>query len=275
MTLENLDETRLNNTPTPTEGDAPAVDPISGVPSTEVKPGGEVAVQPAGTQANGEGQQPPSDLKPRQQEYWNKLNRDKHAALRRAEASEAANRALTEQLTKARNTRQASNDPAEIIRHVATDAVTEGRATAHAQTRDDAMAEAATLEKQAWQATAADAQARYPDFNAVVNNENLAISPEMARTIRELPVGADIAYYLGKNPDKADEIYALPARSQAAALTRLITHLPAQKAQVQSRTSGAPAPVAVISGKSGNQERPLAELPMDQYIAARAKGRVS
>lgn len=281
MTLETTEDTNLNANPTQGNTAEAVSEPNPDASQAPVAGGEDGAVQPSQTgQAAAEGQgsaSVPGDInvKSRTREYIAKLNREKYALLQRAEASDAANRALTQKLNETRAKRQPSNDPASVVRDVATDAVAEGTAAAHGQNRDDALQQAHNLEVQAWNATKADAKTRYPDFDQVINNENLAISPEMAQTIRELPEGADLAYYLGKNPDKADEIFALPKRSQASALTRLITELPSAKAAVQAKTSSATPPVTTLSGRQGNKAAPLGEMPMDQYVAARKAGRVS
>ena len=63
----------------------------------------------------------------------------------------------------------------------------------------------------------------------------------MADTIREFSRGAEIAYYLGKNPDEAVEIAALPPASQAAAIGRLETRIGSGAVRV----SRAPEPIKV------------------------------
>ena len=59
------------------------------------------------------------------------------------------------------------------------------------------------------------ASERYSDFNAVVTNPTLRINDAMAEFIAESDLGADVAYFLGKNPSKALEISQLSTMKAA------------------------------------------------------------
>lgn len=186
--------------------------PGSGV--TQQQTGGEGAVNsdanPTGTDGQGAGGEKQGGMKPRTREYLARINRDKYAAQREAETWKATAESLARQLQETRAKRQQTQDPSQVLQHVAADTVGEVRAEAARSAAKTAEDKAQSLEKQGWMAAVNDARERYPDFNTVVHKD-LAVSPTMGSVIREIPEGADLLYYLGKNPDKAEEIYELPA----------------------------------------------------------------
>ena len=104
-----------------------------------------------------------------------------------------------------------------------------------------------------------------PDFEAVAHNPDLTITPVMADAIRESHRGAEIAYYLGKNPAEAAKIASLPPVSQAMA----IAHLEARLGAIQTNMSRAPEPVPTLSGRSGGTGKPLQDMSFEEYRRAR------
>ena len=104
-----------------------------------------------------------------------------------------------------------------------------------------------------------------PDFDAVVHNPNLTVTPVMADAIRESGRGAEIAYFLGKNPAEAARIASLPPVSQATAIARLESGSVRRKHSV----SRAPQPVGTLSGRSGSAGKPLEDMNFEEYRRAR------
>ena len=103
------------------------------------------------------------------------------------------------------------------------------------------------------------------DFDVVAHNPNLSITPIMADAIRGSGKGAEIAYYLGKNPGEAAQIAALPPVSQATAIARIEGRLGANAVSV----SRAPQPVATLSGRGGSAGKPLEDMDFEEYRRAR------
>ena len=60
-----------------------------------------------------------------------------------------------------------------------------------------------------WQQQVATAAQRYPDYADTVGNPNLHINEVMKQRIYASPVGAELAYYLGKNPETAKRIASM------------------------------------------------------------------
>lgn len=105
------------------------------------------------------------------------------------------------------------------------------------QQREAERRQEAFLEK------AEKAAERYPDFQVVVSNPNLAINEAMAEFIADSDQGADLAYHLGKNPMKAAQIAAMSPVKAARELTRLETELASKPKATPSK---APEPIRPV-----------------------------
>lgn len=81
------------------------------------------------------------------------------------------------------------------------------------------------------------------DYRDVVFNDNLPITPAMAEAIQESDDGPALAYHLGKNPDLAARIAALPPIAAAREMGRLEARLSAEKEKAKAPVvSKAPPP---------------------------------
>jgi hypothetical protein len=87
------------------------------------------------------------------------------------------------------------------------------------------------------------ASERYPDFQSVVSNPNLAINEAMAEFIVESDHFGDIAYFLGKNPMKAAQIAQLSPVKAARELARIETELASKPKATPSK---APDPIRPV-----------------------------
>ncbi len=155
--------------------------------------------------------------------------------------------------------------PEDYTRAIAEQAAREVGAGVLARQAAQAQELAAKAAQDAWSETTADFRQRVPDFDAVAHNPNLAVTPIMADAIRESNRGAEIAYYLGKNPDEAVQIAALPPVSQATAIARLESRLGANAVSV----SRAPQPVGTLSGRGGSAGKPLEDMDFEEYRRTR------
>jgi hypothetical protein len=155
--------------------------------------------------------------------------------------------------------------PEEYTRAVAEQAVREVGADILARQAADAQDIAVKAAKEAWQEATADLRQRVPDFDAVVHNPNLTVTPVMADAIHESSRGPEIAYYLGKNPAEAAHIANLPPVSQATAIARLEGRLGSTTVSV----SRAPKPVGTLSGSGGSSSPALEDLDFEDYRRAR------
>jgi hypothetical protein len=155
--------------------------------------------------------------------------------------------------------------PEDYTRAVAENAVREVGADLLARQANQAREMAARASQDAWAETTADFRQKVPDFDAVAHNPNLSVTPIMADAIRESGRGAEIAYYLGKNPAEAAKIAGLPPLSQATAIARLEGRIGTSAASI----SKAPPPAATLSGRSGGSGKPLEDMDFEEYRRAR------
>jgi hypothetical protein len=191
------------------------------------------------------------------------LIRDKQAADALAATSAAQAAALRERLQNPQ--RSQDRAPEEYTRAVAEQAVREVGAEILARQASQAREAAARAAQDAWAEATAAFREKAPDFDAVAHNPNLAITPVMADAIRESSRGAEVAYYLGKNPAEAARIASLPPVSQATAIARLEARIEDPQASI----SKAPPPVGALSGRSGSGGKRLEDMSYEEYRRAR------
>jgi hypothetical protein len=192
------------------------------------------------------------------------LMREKRAAEALAARSMAEAAALRERLQQPGRP-QDYRAPEDYTRAVAEHAVREVGADILARQASQAQEMAARASQDACAEATADFRQKVPDFDQVAHNPNLTVTPAMADAIRESNRGAEIAYFLGKNPAEAAQISALLPLSQATAIARLETRLGATAPSV----SHAPQPIGTLSGRSGGAGKPLEEMDFEDYRRAR------
>ena len=143
----------------------------------------------------------------------------------------------------------------------------EQRAAAKIAERE--LARRAEKQSEAFIEKAEKAGEKYPDFQTVVANPSLRINDAMVEFITDSDLGADVAYFLGKNPLKASQIAEMTPVKAARELTRIEAEIAARP---KPRHSNAPAPINPISGSAGGSKSP-AEMSDAEYAKWRAKGR--
>lgn len=109
------------------------------------------------------------------------------------------------------------------------------------------------------------AQERYPDYHAVVGNPSLAINDGMVEFIAESDVGADVAYWLGKNPIKAAQIAQLSPMKAARELSRIEAEIASKP---KANPSKAPEPISPVGtrGKSSASALPSDSDDIDTWM---------
>jgi hypothetical protein len=110
-----------------------------------------------------------------------------------------------------------------------------------------------------------------PDFDSVVNNPSLRVTPTMADVIRESDVGPQVAYHLGTNPAESARIASLPLHRQAAELGKLEVKLTSQPIPAATAKPIPPSPPQTVGAVSAGLSKPLEDMSMAEYIAARSK----
>lgn len=211
-------------------------------------------------------------LKPRTKRYLDEQVREKHAALNRAAVAEAAYSALVRKLNEDRAKTPVTNDPMEIARQAGREAVAEAQLGLYESEAQTARQTAANAESAEWETKTAAARAKYPDFDNVAFREpkdgGPRITETMASVIKEIDSGADVAYYLGKNPREAHAIAMLPAVSQAIALAEIRDELTQNKPV--AKVSSAPPPPETVKGSASNvATKDPGQMTMAEYAAWR------
>lgn len=103
--------------------------------------------------------------------------------------------------------------------------------------------------RESWTQKAEKASEKYADFETVVANPALPINAVMVEYIAESDLGADVAYYLGKNPEKAADIAEMSPVKAARELARIEAELAARP---KANPSKAPEPINPVSARSGS-----------------------
>lgn len=136
-----------------------------------------------------------------------------------------------------------------------------------AQERQARQAEKESASAQSWVNAGS---ARYADFAETVLADDVRISPHMRDVILADPVGHEVAYWLGKNPDAAARISQLPPLRQAQEIGRISARFETQASSKpsQPRPTTAPAPVKPVGSKATVSKDP-SRMSMEEFIAYR------
>jgi len=104
---------------------------------------------------------------------------------------------------------------------------------------------------------------RYEDFDEVVTNPNVPVTDAMVEAIATSDVGADVAYFLGKNPAEAARLAALPPLE----LGRAIALIEMQVSRQPEKKLPDPVPtVPKAEGKAKAVEPDPDSLPIDEWM---------
>lgn len=109
--------------------------------------------------------------------------------------------------------------------------------------------------------------ADHPDFEDVFT-EDLSITIAMSHAIMSADNAAELAYWLGQNPDEARRISGLSDVKAVYELGRISTRLgePEEEDKPKPRK---PAPIKPLGGRSGEAGKDPAEMSTEEYAAHR------
>lgn len=105
-----------------------------------------------------------------------------------------------------------------------------------------------------------------PDWQEVLESD-APLAPHLIPLLAESDVPARVLHYLHKNPSVAEQISAMPGPRAALKLGEISAQLKAAP-----QPSNAPPPGQPVGGKAASPKS-LADMDMDEYVAARKKGR--
>lgn len=137
-------------------------------------------------------------------------------------------------------------------------------ASAAKQAADEARAKAAKAAEETWIAKTKQAESKYPDFAEVALSDNHKVTIVMAAALKDADEGADVAYWLGKNPKESDRISALPDLKQISEIARI-----AERLKNKLSVSKAPPPIKPVGNRSSASAKGPDEMSMDEYAAHR------
>ena len=116
------------------------------------------------------------------------------------------------------------------------------------------------------------ARERFTDYDSVVFDPSLKITPVMADVIKDSDIGPEVAYHLGTNSSEAARIATLPPHRQAVELGKIEAALIAAhaepKAQPSPKTPPPPPPKTVAGIAAGATKAPES-MSMSEYVAWR------
>lgn len=132
----------------------------------------------------------------------------------------------------------------------------------------------------AWQDQVTEAKAKYEDFVQVAFSPAIPITQAMGDAIKESDIGAELAYYLGKNPKEAKIIAELSPVRQIKALVAL----EARVAEKLKEPPGSKAPAPIPAEKTGKtiiqkfdttDPKSVKQMSASEWIAADRKRRMA
>jgi hypothetical protein len=112
-----------------------------------------------------------------------------------------------------------------------------------------------------WNAKLAEARSKLPDFDDVTSSADVAITPQMSSAIMDSDKGAEVAYYLAKNPAEAARIAALSPIGQVREIGKLEDRVQAKPV----KPSSAPDPIKPVGARSSGGDPLSDKVPFDQW----------
>jgi DNA repair exonuclease SbcCD ATPase subunit len=120
-------------------------------------------------------------------------------------------------------------------------------------------------------ATQSSGRVAYQDWDEVVSSiPRQIMDKSLAEALVELPGGADVCYYLGKNIQEAERISKLSPYAKAAELGKIEMKL----SQTQKKPSNAPPPVSTLAGNAPASNDIDPEKDPEAWIEARNRGAI-
>lgn len=196
------------------------------------------------------------------------LTRKRREAEEAVARLEAENAKLREKVAKAPKADE-YDDPDQFT----ADQITHAVRAARVEDRDAEIEAAKTARDAASTEIAKEAQASFaarveefkkeaPDFEVFAYRADLPLSEEAALIVQSMEDGPRVAYHLGKNPEIAAEISALPPGLAGVELAKL-----AQKVAPAPRklATSAPPPAGALSGAGGTTQKDPRKMTFKEY----------
>lgn len=131
------------------------------------------------------------------------------------------------------------------------------------QQENQRRAEAQRAREARFMEQASGARSKYQDYDEVVQNPSLPITRVMAQVIQESDAGAELAYFLGKNPQVADNISRLNPVQVVRELARIEFNL--SKDPEPQKPAKPVTPVTTVGGKETTKADPE-KMTVEQWL---------
>lgn len=263
--MSEVNETPIESTTPPQEVTESAPVEKVDAPKSEEKADGplsEETLEKADVQADEAEEEKPK--KSRFQERIDKLTADKYAAEREA-------RELRDRIARLEGRQRPPVDPddyeaqeAERFRRV----MEEERRYETYEAEQSAVQKAQAARQELFRAKLEAARDRIPDLDQSIQQfAQLPVTPESAEIIADSDKAAEIAHYLGRNPQLAYEIANLSPAMQGRAIAQIESRvsLPPKK------VSAAPPPPQTLKPASAPQAKSPEEMTAAEYVEWRKK----
>jgi len=252
---------------------------IAAVLAAPVEPAAENAAEPAAELAEAAKEQEEGGAEPEAEK-----EKRKGGFQRRIDQLSADKRELEARLAAAEKTKVDPPPFAEkpvLANFEEYEAYTEALVGWKVEQREAAKSASAEVAKQAeqtaslageWGQRQEAARAAYEDYDAVVGRDDIPVTAAMKQTILESERGADLAYWLGKNPDEAKRIAGLGPVAAIRALGKVEDSLPDPQAKPKLKLSTAPEPIKPVGGGKTTFTKNPADMDFQEFRAWREKG---
>lgn len=117
------------------------------------------------------------------------------------------------------------------------------------------------VQRQRFQSQQAEAIAKYADFEEVVNNPSIPVTPAMVDGIMDSDMSGDVMYYLGKHPDEARKMAGMTPTAVLREIGKIEAKLTIKP---PTKLPGAPPPPSTIGNKQNAGIDPE-KLSMEEY----------
>jgi hypothetical protein len=120
-----------------------------------------------------------------------------------------------------------------------------------------------------WQKKVTEAKKEYPDYDEIVS-ERLELPQEAIDAVVLSPVGADLRYFLGANPDVAEKIKQMHPMRAVVEIAKIEARIEGEKATktkpVPAKVSAAPEPIKPVGGRGGAESKDINKMTPDEYL---------
>ena len=116
--------------------------------------------------------------------------------------------------------------------------------------------------QRSWEKRVSDAMGTYDDFEEVALSPDVPVTESMMQAILRAEKGADVAYFLGKNPEIASQLSRMDPVSVAIRIGEIAATVvrPAAK-----KTTSAPPPISPVGSRSGAPQKDPDKMSIDEW----------